>query len=227
MRAKWRKPMAIGAFGGAALLLSVAAPPPANADRTEPVPAVAPRGLPEKGTIHRGGPSSPVLYSSDFHPGADPTSPPSADPSIPPNPNDESDSPPESRIWLTANSPAGILAACTPETGVDYPHVSTSPGGWDMSGHGWWNRGTCNNWTAKVRACLYEYYNDGTWKLKACNTRELAPRNPNGGRTTVRKPCEDGTLTSWYNIVDVDVIGESDTGEQRYYINDDYCRVYS
>ncbi|ROO50764.1 hypothetical protein EDC02_5617 [Micromonospora sp. Llam0] len=117
------------------------------------------------------------------------------------------------------------LIGCTPESGRDNPHRSGT--GVAVSGHGWWRQGNCSNDRANVFNCLYEWYTDNSWRQKACSsTRELRPYTGSGDRTVARHDCDDTQLTSWRNHVDVDVIGEIDTGEWPYRQNDVACRVY-
>lgn len=115
---------------------------------------------------------------------------------------------------------------CTPISGRDNPHRSST--GVAVSGHGWWDKGSCSKSRANVYNCLYEYYTDRTWRRKACSaTVVLAPGGGSGNRSTARKDCDSTALTSWRNHVDVDVIDESDTSEWPYNqgpaIN---CRVF-
>jgi hypothetical protein len=131
------------------------------------------------------------------------------------------------RATATAESPGAVaetpLIGCTPESGRDNPHYS----GGDVSGHGWWKKGTCSNNRAKVYNCLYEWYTDNSWRQKACSpTRELRPYTGSGDRTVARHACGDTNLTSWRNHVDVDVIGEIDSGEWPYNQANVACRVY-
>jgi hypothetical protein len=124
-----------------------------------------------------------------------------------------------------AAGPMSIDSGCTPVSGRDNPHRSST--GIAVSGHGWWDKGTCTNNTANVINCLYEYYTDNSWRQKACSpTQTLAPGGGSGNRTTARRDCGDTQDTSWRNYVDVDVIGESDTPEQPYNQADVLCRVY-
>ncbi|MER7168162.1 hypothetical protein ABT336_19095 [Micromonospora sp. NPDC000207] len=115
------------------------------------------------------------------------------------------------------------LIGCTPENMPDNPHWS-SP---DVSGHGAWKKGNCNNDRANVYNCLYEWYTDNTWRQKACSSvRELRPYTGGAERTVARRTCNDRNWTSWRNHIDVDVIGEVDTGEQPYKQANVDCRVY-
>jgi hypothetical protein len=114
---------------------------------------------------------------------------------------------------------------CTPESGRDNPHRSST--GVAVSGHGWWNKGNCSNDRANVFNCIYEWYTDNTWRRKDCSvTKELRPRRAGGGRTTARRECANTAVTSWRNHVDVDVIGEIDTAENPMRQNDVACRVF-
>lgn len=123
-----------------------------------------------------------------------------------------------------------FLFGCNPDTGVDNPHMSST--GWAVSGHGWWNKGTCTGSTAHVTGRLYEWYTNGTsggwvFKAKAGPTKLLRPYNSGGGRVTARKNCEASSLTDWLNVVDVDVDGQidnSEIGEKQARL---YCRVWA
>ena len=113
---------------------------------------------------------------------------------------------------------------CTPETFADNPHPSSTPG--VISGHGWWGQGDCSSNRANVQNCLYEYYTDNSWRLKACSdTRELRQYTGSGDRTVARHDCHSTARTSWRNHVDVDVIGEIDSGEKPYNQANVDCRV--
>lgn len=113
---------------------------------------------------------------------------------------------------------------CTPESGVDNPHRSST--GVAVSGHGWWNKGNCDNDTATVTVCLYEWYTDGTWRQKACSSNgNLRPGGGSSARVTARRHCETTEMTSWRNHVDVDVNGEIDSGEVLYRQADVACRI--
>ncbi len=127
----------------------------------------------------------------------------------------------------TATDPdAGTSAqalVCTPDSGRDNPHRS----GGDVSGHGWWDRGDCSGDRANVYNCLYEWYTDNTWRQKVCSpTKTLKPGGGSSNRTVARAACANSLPTSWRNHVDVDVIGEWDTGEWPYRQADVGCRVY-
>ncbi|MEV0783303.1 hypothetical protein AB0I52_10020 [Streptomyces sp. NPDC050423] len=102
---------------------------------------------------------------------------------------------------------------CTPISGRDNPHVSENK--IDMSGHGWWKKGDCSNSRAKVFNCIYEYFTDHSWRQQACSpTKELKPGGGSSNRTVARINCRTFQQTSWRNHVEVDVIGELDTGEK-------------
>ncbi|WP_329102485.1 hypothetical protein OG792_24065 [Micromonospora sp. NBC_01699] len=131
------------------------------------------------------------------------------------------------RVMPRATGPDGAtqraLIGCTPFSGKDNPHWSDP----DVSGHGYWDKGTCSNNRANVYNCLYEFYTDNTWRQKACSpVEELAPGGGSANRTVARVRCADRTNTSWRNHVDVDVIGEIDTGETPHNQAIVDCRVY-
>lgn len=122
-----------------------------------------------------------------------------------------------------ADTKAALLG-CTPESGRDNPHYSSG----DVSGHGWWKKGTCTGSTAHVYNCLYEWYTDATWRQKACSpTKQLRPYTGSGDRTVARATCNPTSgLISWRNHVDVDVDGQIDSGEWPYNQADIVCVVY-
>jgi hypothetical protein len=112
---------------------------------------------------------------------------------------------------------------CTPVSGRDNPHRS----GADVSGHGWWSKGTCSNNLADVYNCLYEWYTDNSWRLKSCSSIvRVAPGGGSGNRSTARTFCHSSALTSWRNHVDVNVVDEWDTPEQPYNQAAVTCRVF-
>ena len=115
------------------------------------------------------------------------------------------------------------LFGCTPVSGRDNPHYSYP----DVSGHGWWDKGTCTANTAHVINCLYEYYTDGSYVLKACSEKkQVYAGGGRANRTVARSTCEDYQYTTWRNHVDVDVDGQVDTSEVPYNQANVYCRVY-
>jgi len=125
---------------------------------------------------------------------------------------------------LKANPlPQAQLSSCTPISGRDNPHYSSG----DVSGHGWWDKGTCSSNTAHVYNCLYEYYTDGTWRQKACSARQqLRPYHPYGDRTTARASCNYiGPYISWRNHVDVDADGQNDPPDRPYNQANVQCTV--
>jgi hypothetical protein len=132
------------------------------------------------------------------------------------------------RVIPATNGPSAVSdtaqIGCTPISRTDEPHYS----GGDVSGHGWWNKGDCSNNRADVYNCLYEYYNDGTWRQKACSsTKRVYAGGGSANRTVARAACDKTYLTSWRNHVDVDVVDEIDTGEQPFTGDNAVpCRVF-
>jgi hypothetical protein len=123
-----------------------------------------------------------------------------------------------------ARAPAVAAAVdCTPISVPDNPHYSSG----DVSGHGYWEKGTCTKTTAKVKNALYEYYTDDTWRLKANSpTKTVYAGGGSGNRTVARAKCDDRTSVSWRNHVDVNVQGQSDTGDVPYRQAQVKCRVH-
>jgi hypothetical protein len=73
---------------------------------------------------------------------------------------------------------------CTPVSGRDNPHLSLG----DVSGHGWWDKGTRSNNLADVYNWLAEWYTDNSWRWKACSPlMRLYRGGGSGNRTTARK----------------------------------------
>lgn len=106
------------------------------------------------------------------------------------------------------------IGPCTPESGVDNPHRSST--GVAASGHGWWKQGTCENDEAKVYNCLYRFWtSDELWHKQACSdVKTLKPGGGSSNRTVARKDCKSTKSKLWRNHVDVDVINEWDTAEK-------------
>ncbi len=119
------------------------------------------------------------------------------------------------------------LGPCNPFTGADNPHESDG----EVSGHGWWRRGTCDGDKATVRTCLLEWWvgSDGTkrWVTKKCVPKKVKPAK-NGTRkpsVTARRTCTSNHYTGWANLVDVDVSGTWDNSEDGYKTANIWCRV--
>jgi hypothetical protein len=91
--------------------------------------------------------------------------------------------------------------ACEPIAAGDNVHKSSGA----VSGHGWWTRGTCPNQKAQVTIYLYEYYEDGTWRLKDSNSGMVWPGGGSANRVTARRTCDNANLAGWYTNVRVDV----------------------
>lgn len=121
---------------------------------------------------------------------------------------------------------ASISATCTPGSGVDNPHISETAV-FAVHGHGWWTNGNCRKTTARVFNCLYEYYTDNSWRRKGCSSKQtLRPGGGSSARTTASRDCDTSDRTDWRNHVDVDVIDESDTGEQPFRQASVPCRYW-
>lgn len=126
------------------------------------------------------------------------------------------------QVDASSSRGSGISAAaigCTPESGVDNPHISTWSTGPAVQAHGWWKRGTCKGDTAHVTVCLYEYLQNSSgsehyWERKDCSPNtQLRPGGGSGNRVTAHEDCDTLTNTSWRAHVTVDVDWEVDTGE--------------
>jgi hypothetical protein len=118
-------------------------------------------------------------------------------------------------------SPAPTLAGdCQPRADGDDPHLSSG----DISAHGWWYRGTCPNTKATVDVRLFEYYSDGTWRLKAENWGSVWPGGGSGNRVTARRTCESTLGAGWATSVYVSI----GTGDSYYSpaVNRS-CQVYT
>lgn len=103
--------------------------------------------------------------------------------------------------------------ACTPKSGADNPHRSSS--GFAASGHGWWTKGSCDNNKADVYNCLFEQGLNDVWYRRDCSeTRRLKPGGGAGNRTTARRGCDTVAQREWRNHVDVDVVSEYDTADK-------------
>lgn len=86
-------------------------------------------------------------------------------------------------IQPAGQATAGLgIGPCRPEAKPDRPHRS----GADVSGHGYWERGTCSGDKATVYNCLYQYSGldargRRTWTQKACSSKvTVAPGEGEG-----------------------------------------------
>lgn len=57
---------------------------------------------------------------------------------------------------------------------------------------------------------LWELYSDGSWRLKASNSRSIYPGGGSGKRVTVRRTCENNLMAGWSTTVSVS-IGNGDS----------------
>ena len=71
--------------------------------------------------------------------------------------------------------------------------------------HGWWTRGTCPNTQATVSIYLFEYYSDGTWRLKGGNSGSVWLGGGSGNRVSVRRTCEATLVAGWETSVYVSI----------------------
>ncbi|GLX41649.1 hypothetical protein [Streptomyces lavendulae] len=114
---------------------------------------------------------------------------------------------------LVLQGTGGAAEVCVFETRGDYVHVSSSA--FEASGHGWWVNGNCPTTTAVVTVQLQEYYSDGVWRNVGSKGKSTV-RSGGGsqGRATGRGPCKSSAVTSWRSVVDVDLVGLSDSPEK-------------
>lgn len=94
----------------------------------------------------------------------------------------------------------------------DYVH----PSGGDASGHGWWDNIDCPTSLAVVTVQLEEYYSDGVWRKKGTvGKATVRSGGGSGNRATGRGACNGGTAkTGWRSVVDVDLVGISDSPDK-------------
>ncbi len=128
------------------------------------------------------------------------------------------------------NTATAAFGPCTPFTGADNPHVSSTE--FVASALGWWRNGTCNGTTAQVRTCLLEWWRNsngvGQWVVKKCNQAKIkaAPTGTRKPSVTARATCNSAAFTGWANLVDVDVDGVWDSSETGYKTANIYCRRF-
>lgn len=111
----------------------------------------------------------------------------------------------------------GLLSSCPYATDGDYPHRS----GTDVSAHGWWdtsNYSLCPS-HADVEVWIQGLWCnnppwDCFWVTVAHNEMRIRPRNIYNERTTARRVCASSIVTSFRNIVDVDLVGVNDPADQ-------------
>lgn len=94
-------------------------------------------------------------------------------------------------------APASPDATCTPYVDGDNVHVSSG----DVSGHGWWYRGSCANTKTTVTIYLYEYYSDGSWRYKDSGSKYVYPGGGSANRAATRVSCTGVASAGWRTLV--------------------------
>lgn len=122
----------------------------------------------------------------------------------------------------------GAAWGCNPITYSDNPHKSKN--GRDVSGHGWWAKGNCDNNKAWVTTRLYEWYNKsgggGAFFFKKEERKKVGAQKTSGyARVNARVNCASTAKTTWMTAVDVDVVSEVDNSERSSKKSSVWCRV--
>lgn len=108
---------------------------------------------------------------------------------------------------------AGLTAThrCYFTTRGDYVHRT----GGDASGHGWWENINCPVLQADVRIWLQQYYSDGSWRTRgSTGYKRVYSGGGSANRANARAGCDSSAVTSWRSVVDVDLVGLSDSSEK-------------
>lgn len=83
-----------------------------------------------------------------------------------------------------------------------------------------------------MRTCLFEWYTDSDgnriWDEKKCTEDDIrpAPKDSRKPAVTARRACDSHADTGWANLVDVDVNGTWDSGEESQKVANVLCRVH-
>lgn len=109
----------------------------------------------------------------------------------------------------TPDDRMGPAAVCVAWARGDLTHLS----GGDVSGHGWWTKGTCADATkALVTIHLQQLWDDGVWRNAGTKGQDTVwPGGGSANRATARAACLTRVTTGWRSIVDVDLVGFADT----------------
>jgi hypothetical protein len=129
--------------------------------------------------------------------------------------------------WAAASSRAGSARPAASDAGpqpaqgdndADYTCTFLTKGdnvhysGTDVSGHGWWVNVDCPaSLKATVTVWIQEYYSDNSWHTKGTAKATVYAGGGGGRRATARATCTSHYSVSWRTIIDVDLVGVSDS----------------
>lgn len=118
--------------------------------------------------------------------------------------------------FLATRSASAIAALtfgpCTFAQLGDPVHVSATA--FEASGHGWWVNNGCDTLLADVTVNLQQYYSDGSWRNRGTTgSARVYSGGGAGERATGRAACDNGFVTGWRSVIDVDLVGIVDSPE--------------
>lgn len=95
-------------------------------------------------------------------------------------------------------------AACTPYVDGDDVHVTSG----DVSGHGWWYLGSCENQKTVVKVGLQEYFSDKTWHDEGTpGTKNVYPGGGSANRAATRVTCAATSPTAGWRTYVIVTLG--------------------
>lgn len=108
----------------------------------------------------------------------------------------------------------GAETLCQFNTRGDRPHLSTTRGYLDTSGHGWWENINCSEGRlADVHITLQALTQNGWYTVDTHEIR-TKDRKKGGSRANARVRCVDSRTYTYRSIVDVDVVGVPDDAKK-------------
>ena len=116
---------------------------------------------------------------------------------------------------VTTGASPHSLFPCYPETDGDYVHPTNN--NTQVSGHGWWYNGGCDNNYAYVSVYLEQLIN-GTWDSRTSNTGyiQASPTNKTSPRVTAKFGCPRNQITYWRSFIYVSNSGGVTHGNASY-----------
>lgn len=110
-------------------------------------------------------------------------------------------------------APAAPSEVGTYITNGDRVHVSSTPPR-TASAHGWWIKVSGAGTKAKVTIWLQTKKSNGRWRSVAKGQKTVKSGGGSSRRANVRKTCANAQKRQWRSLIDVDIIGVSDSPEK-------------
>ncbi len=95
----------------------------------------------------------------------------------------------------------------------DAVHISSTPPP-TASAHGWWERGSAKATRADVTIRLQIKKGNSWVYVGSTGKKRVPPGGGSGNRATTRAKCKNSEMHQWRSVIDVDLVGSSDTSDK-------------